>query len=54
MEVHVKSEQVDPFVAATQKNAQNSLQEAGVARFDVLQDQADPCHFMVPVLPFQY
>lgn len=32
---------------ATLKNARHSSQEAGVARFDVLQDKADPLQFVL-------
>ena len=35
--VHVKPEQVDAFKAATLDNATHSVQEPGIARFDVLQ-----------------
>lgn len=37
----------DAFKAASLDNARNSSQEAGVARFDVLQDQADPTKFVL-------
>lgn len=47
VDVHVKPEYVDAFVAATLENARNSAQEPGVARFDVIQDQADPAHFVL-------
>ena len=40
--VHVKADQVDSF-----KNASNSVQEAGVARFDVIQQQDDPTRFVL-------
>jgi quinol monooxygenase YgiN len=43
--VHVKANQVDAFIAATMENARNSLQEPGVARFDVIQQQDDPTRF---------
>ena len=33
--LHVKPERVDDFRAITVENAQNSLQEPGVARFDI-------------------
>ena len=47
VDVHVKSEQLDAFIAATLENARNSVQEPGIARFDVIQDQADPAHFVL-------
>jgi len=43
--VHVKPEFVEAFKAATLDNATNSVQEPGVARFDVLQQQDDPTRF---------
>ena len=45
--VHVKAEQVGAFVAATIENATHSLAEPGVARFDVVQQQDDPTHFVL-------
>jgi len=45
--VHVKPDQVEAFVAATRLNAQNSVQEPGVARFDVIQQQDDPTRFVL-------
>ena len=45
VDVHVKPDGVDAFVAATLENARNSVREPGIARFDVVQDNADPSHF---------
>lgn len=45
--VHVKAELVDAFIAATRKNAEASLTEPGVARFDVVQQQDDPTRFVL-------
>ena len=45
--VQVKPEFVEEFVAATVENARNSVREPGIARFDVIQDQADPTHFVL-------
>lgn len=45
--VHVKEDQVDAFKAASIKNAQNSVQEPGIARFDVIQQQDDPTKFIL-------
>jgi (4S)-4-hydroxy-5-phosphonooxypentane-2,3-dione isomerase len=49
--VHVHArvlpERVPDFLAATQVNAQASLNEPGVLRFDVIQDQADPAHVVL-------
>lgn len=45
--VHVKPESVDEFRVSTLENARNSLQEPGVARFDVIQQQDDPTRFIL-------
>ena len=45
--VHVKEDQVEAFKAATIENAQNSVQEPGIARFDVIQEQDDPARFVL-------
>jgi len=45
--VHVKSENVDAFKQATLANARESLKEPGIARFDVVQQQDDPTHFVL-------
>jgi len=44
--VHVKPECVEAFKQATLANARASLQEPGVARFDVVQHQDDPTRFI--------
>src|SRR5215468_12145514 len=43
----VRAERVADFLAATQVNAQASLAEPGVLRFDVIQDQDDPAHVVL-------
>jgi len=43
--VVVQPDGVDAFIEATLANARASVQEPGCARFDVLQDQADPARF---------
>lgn len=45
--VHVKPEHVDAFREATLINARASVQEPGVARFDVCQRQDDPTRFVL-------
>lgn len=45
--VHVKPDFVDAFKEATLENARNSVQEPGVARFDVLQQRDDPARFVL-------
>src|SRR5512137_609215 len=44
---HVKPNQVDAFKAATSENARHSVQEMGIARFDVIQQQDDPTRFVL-------
>ena len=43
----VRPERVAEFLAVTLVNAKASLGEPGVARFDVIQDQADPGHVVL-------
>jgi quinol monooxygenase YgiN len=45
--VHLKPEYVDAFKVATLANARASVQEQGIARFDVLQHQDDPTRFVL-------
>jgi len=45
--VHVRPESVADFKDATLENARNSIQEPGVARFDVMQHQDDPTRFLL-------
>ncbi len=45
--VHVKEDVVEAFKAATVENARNSVQEPGIARFDVVQQQDDPTRFVL-------
>lgn len=47
VQVHVKPEFVDAFRAATIENARNSVQEPGIARFDVVQQLDDPTRFVL-------
>ena len=44
---HVKPEFVEAFKQATLENASNSVQEAGIARFDVIQQEDDPTRFIL-------
>lgn len=44
---HVKSDQVENFKMAIVENAKNSVQEPGIARFDVIQQQDDPTRFVL-------
>ena len=45
--VHVKPEFVEAFKQATIENASNSVQEAGIARFDVIQQSDDATRFIL-------
>ena len=47
VQVHVKAASVDAFIAATRENAEASLTEPGVARFDVVQQADDPTRFVL-------
>jgi quinol monooxygenase YgiN len=46
IQVHVKPECVEAFIAETRKNSLASLQEPGIARFDVVQQADDPTRFV--------
>jgi (4S)-4-hydroxy-5-phosphonooxypentane-2,3-dione isomerase len=45
--VHVKPEYLEAFKEVTLENARNSVQEPGVARFDVIQQEDDPTRFVL-------
>lgn len=45
--VHVKPECVEAFKAASLENARHSVQEPGIARFDVIQQRDDPQRFVL-------
>lgn len=45
--VHVLPESVDGFLQATLANARASVQEPGIARFDVIRRQDDPQRFVL-------
>ena len=45
--VHVKEDHIDAFKAASLDNARHSVQEPGIARFDVIQQQGDPTRFVL-------
>lgn len=47
VQVHVLPESVERFKEATCENARKSLEEPGVARFDVVQQQDDPNRFLL-------
>jgi len=45
--IQVKPDCVDAFIEATLGNARSSLQEPGIARFDVVQDREDAAFFVL-------
>jgi quinol monooxygenase YgiN len=47
VQVHVKPEFIDAFKEATLENARNSVQEPGIARFDVVQQLDDQSRFVL-------
>jgi quinol monooxygenase YgiN len=44
--VRVKADEVAAFISATLENAEHSLREPGIARFDVLQNKTNPTAFL--------
>ncbi len=47
VQVHVKPECIELFKQASVQNARQSVQEPGVARFDVVQQLDDPARFVL-------
>jgi len=47
IQVHVKPESVAEFREATLENARFSIQEPGIARFDLVQQQDDATRFVL-------
>lgn len=45
--IHVKPEHLDAFKAASLDNARSSVEEPGIARFDVIQQAGDPTRFVL-------
>lgn len=45
--IHVKPDTVDAFIAASLANARESRKEPGVARFELIQRQDDPTRFVL-------
>ncbi|MCB1801836.1 MAG: antibiotic biosynthesis monooxygenase [Gammaproteobacteria bacterium] len=45
--VYIKPDRLDAFVEACRRNHEGSTAEPGNRRFDVLQDAADPTHFVL-------
>jgi autoinducer 2-degrading protein len=47
IDVQVKPESAVAFREATARNREGSIHEPGVLRFDLLQDEKDPAHFLL-------
>jgi len=47
IDVYVQEQSIEEFKGATVKNRQGSIQEPGVLRFDILQSESDPNHFIL-------
>jgi autoinducer 2-degrading protein len=45
--VHVKPDSIEVFKKASLENARNSVQEPGIARFDIIQQKDNPTHFVL-------
>jgi len=45
--VHVRPESIEAFKQASLENARHSVQEPGIARFDVVQQLDDPTKFVL-------
>lgn len=45
--VHVKPDAIEAFREASVENARHSIQEPGIARFDVIQQSDDPSRFIL-------
>lgn len=45
--VHVQQDHMENFKQATTENARQSIQEPGITRFDVIQQQDDPTRFVL-------
>ena len=45
--LHTKAEMLNDFKEATVKNANNSIKEPGIIRFDVLQEKDEPSRFLL-------
>lgn len=45
--VHVKSDKIEDFKRAAIENHVNSIQESGILRFDIIQNEAEPDKFIL-------
>jgi len=47
VDVYVKEECIEDFIKASEKNHKGSTAEAENLRFDIIQSEDDPCHFVL-------
>jgi (4S)-4-hydroxy-5-phosphonooxypentane-2,3-dione isomerase len=47
VQINVKPDFIDAFRVASLENAQNSIKEPGIVRFDLLQEVEDPTRFVL-------
>jgi autoinducer 2-degrading protein len=47
VDIEVLPGRVEDFITATKSNAEASIRESGIARFDFIADQANPAHFVL-------
>lgn len=45
--IHIKKDRINDFKEATLENARNSINEPGIARFDLVQQQDDSTRFIL-------
>ena len=45
--IHIRPDSIGAFERATLENARASVEEAGIARFDVIQQADDPTHYVL-------
>ena len=45
--LHIKEEYIEQFKVASIENAKHSIEESGIARFDVVQSNDDPARFVL-------
>jgi len=45
--IHVHEDSIHAFSDACRQNAQSSVKEPGIARFDVIRQDDDPCRFVL-------
>lgn len=47
VDIQVKPDRIDAFIDATRENAEHSILEPGIARFDFVQDRESAAHFVL-------